>query len=174
MRTSLVILAFVLAAACDGRGLPANSDDPTPIPMQASLCTIEPDAATPPEDPLLDVRLEVFQGCAYCNPVTVAIAEVFPLEGAQRRAGRWLGSVLADYGTQRVDRCDVLEAGVPYPALATFLDLDGNDRCDPGVDRVGIDQRYTWGFRDEVVKVSPLDRDIPLATAETCALLPPR
>lgn len=165
MRTLLASLAL-LTGACSGGALSMPGQ-----PTQPALCTIEPVEASPPDDPLLDVRLEVVQRCAYCSPVTVALAEVFALDGDQR-AGRWLGSVRLDYGTQSFNRCDALEAGVPYPGLAVFADLDDNGRCDPGVDRVSLDQRYTWGFRDEVVRVELLGDDLPLATDKSCALLP--
>jgi len=174
MTRSLLLAALgLLVAGCHDAPLPLAPDAPA---QQASLCTIEPETATPPDDPLLDLRLEVVQRCAYCPTATVAVAEIFP--AAPRTppvTGRWLASLAIDYGTRTLDRCDILQAGIPYPALLTFVDLDGNGRCDPGVDRVGLDERYTWGFRDEVVHVDLLDSpSTGVATVETCALLPPR
>lgn len=174
MTRPLLLAALGLSlAGCHDAPLPLAPDAPA---REAARCTIEPVEASPPDDPLLDLRLEVVQGCAYCPTATVAVAEIFP--SAPRTppvTGRWLASLDIDYGTRTVDRCDVLQSGIPYPALLTFVDLDGNGRCDPGVDRVVLDERYTWGFRDEVVHVDLLAPDAPsVATAQTCALLPPR
>jgi hypothetical protein len=165
----VVVVVVAAAAACHEAPLPLPAR-----PMEVAQCSIEPVEASPPDDPLLDLRLEVIQRCAYCNPVSVSVAEVFPLE-PRGGAGRWLGTVTIDYGRETLDRCDVLRAGVGYPGLVVFVDVDEDGRCDPGVDRVRVDQRYTWGYRDEIVTVDLLDRDaVPLATAESCALLPPR
>jgi hypothetical protein len=170
MRTSFACVLSLLAA-CANRPL----DDMEPEPMPSAQCAI--DDTAPDDVKRLDLALTVRSRCAHCGPVTLRVAQGYPLE--QGRASRWLAKVVVDYGTVSTRACEVVEAALDYPALIYWADVDRNGRCDPGIDRGAVDQRYGFCCRDEQVSVdvwgSPtLEPSMLLGPADAalCALLP--